>query len=425
MAFRFERFVALRYLRSKRKEVFISIITVISVIGVALSVMVLDITLAVMTGFEAELQSKLIDANAHLVFRRFGGDMENWQELAARLEREPDVTSVVPFTFSQAMISTRGGARGVVIRGVADTAVAREKLAKMLPDPEEVNRLFVPNPIPVERPDGSYDDVVLPPLIVGAAFRDSYGVDEGSTVTVLTPQVTSSPQGLVPKLKRFLIVGSYSSGLMEYEKGLVYTAMSDAQRFFGLDGKVSGIEVNVNDLFRSREIGERIVSNLGSLANGLTMTDWTEPNKPLWDAIRLEKRVYFIVLLLLVLIASFSIVSTLVMVVMEKSRDIAIMKSMGASDQLVKRIFMLQGSIIGLAGIILGTFLGFTGCIVLREYGFKLDETVFSLKQVPVRMLPENFVLVAISAFVITVVAGIYPARRAARLRPADVLRYE
>lgn len=425
MASRFEPFVALRYLRSKRKEVFISIITVISVLGVAVSVMVLDIVLAVMTGFEAELQSKLIDANAHLIFREIGGDMEDWEELVSVIEKDPDVVTVVPFTFSQAMISTKGGARGVIIRGVPNRGDARGKLARLLPSERETQRLFTPATTPVERPDGTIDEVVLPPLIVGAAFRDQFGVKEGSTVTVLTPQVTSSPQGLIPRLKRFLVVGTYASGLIEYEKGLAYTSLADAQRFFGLGSKVTGIEVDVTDLMRARKIGERIMRSLGPRAAGIVMTDWTEPNKPLWDAIRLEKRVYFIVLLLLVLVASFSIVSTLVMVVMEKSRDIAILKSMGAADSTVRNIFMLQGSIIGAAGIVLGTILGIAGCFALRRYGFKLDESVFSLKEVPVHMIPANFVTVAVAAFVITVIAGVYPARRAAKLRPADVLRYE
>ncbi len=211
---------------------------------------------------------------------------------------------------------------------------------------------------------------------------------------------------------------------MEYESGLAYTSIEEAQRFFSLAGAVSGIDVATTDMFQARAIADRLIQELGE-DSGLYATDWTEPNKPLWEAMKLEKQVYFIVLLLLILIASVSIVNTLVMVVMEKSRDIAVLKSMGAKDRSILAIFMLQGTVIGVLGISLGTFLGYAGCWALREFGFPLNAAVFSVDQVPVRMLPENFLVVAISAFFITLSAGIYPAMRAARLRPAEVLRYE
>lgn len=422
---RFESFLATRYLRSKRKEVFISIITIISVLGVAVSVVVLDIVLSVMTGFEEELQSKLLDASAHVIVRKHGGELDDYQAVAERVKRVPEVTSAFPFTMNQALISNDSGARGVLIRGVADQPEAREKLAKLLGDPKAVDVLFHPPVIRVERPDGEMNEVRLPALIVGKALRDKLGLLPGTPVSLLSPQMSSSPQGLIPKMKRFLVIDSYSSGLVEYESGLAYTALPDAQAFFGLENSVSGLEVSVQDLMRARRVADDIVQTLGGDSSPFVATDWTEPNKPLWDAIRLEKRVYFIVLLLLILVASFSIVSTLIMVVMEKSRDIAILKTMGASDRMILRVFVLQGSIIGVSGIILGTLLGYLGCLALRIYGFPLDEAVFSMRQVPVHMKLENFAAVAVAAFFITVLAGVYPALRAARLRPADALRFE
>ena len=420
----FESFVARRYLRSKRKEVFISIITVISVLGVAISVMVLNMVLAIMTGFELELQSKLIDATSHLTFKRLGGDIAEYEPLVAQVRAQPNVLSAEPFTFNQALISTAHGSRGILIRGESDSASFRTKMEKMNAVRVQIERLFHPPPVEVKRPDGAIDSVTLPGLIIGKALSDKLGLYPGDIVNVFSPQLGSSPKGLIPKVRRFQILGLYNSGLAEYEAGLAYTDLSTAQLFFDLNSSVSGIEASVTDMYKARTFGEQILDKL-SPNDQLYFSDWTEPNKPLWEAIQLERRVYFIVLLLLILIASFSIVSTLVMVVMEKSRDIAILKCLGAADSSILRIFILQGSIIGTTGIIIGTILGYLGCIALREVGFPLDESVFSLKQVPVHLDALSFVIVAISAFVITLLAGVYPALRAARLKTADALRYE
>lgn len=425
MAGGFERFIAFRYLRSKRKEVFISIISIISILGVAISVMVLDIVLAVMTGFEAELREKLVGANAHVVVRRLGGHIEEWAPLREQILGVPGVVAAFPYTYNQAMITSPSGARGIIIHGVSEFPEAKAKVAQYLEAGSDIEALFSHPEIEIMRPDGTPDIVRLPPLIVGRELRRKLGLPLGEPVTLFSPEMSSSPQGLIPKQRRFAIIGAYSSGLVEYESALAYTSLRDAQTFFGLGEEVTGIEVKVQNLFEARAIADRILEQLGGADSVYYATDWTEPNKPLWDAIKLEKRVYFIVLLLLILVASFSIVSTLVMVVMEKGRDIAIMKSMGARDSSILRIFLIQGAMIGTAGTILGTLLGILGCYGLREFGFEIDRSVFSLDQVPVHMLPSNFIVVGISAFVITTLAGIYPAVRASRLKPAEALRYE
>lgn len=422
--FAFERFIAMRYLKSKRKEVFISIITIISILSVAISVVVLDLTLAVMTGLETEIRAKLVDANAHLVVQRLGGDFEATSELLDKIRAVDGVVAASPYTYSQAMLSTENGARGLLIRGVADDSFARGKIAKVLHS-ISIDDLFKPVKVFITRPDGIEDEIEMPGIIVGKTLRDRLGLMPNIPVSIFSPQFLSSPQGLIPRMRRFMPIGYYSSGLIEYENGLAYMSIKDAQAFFGMGNNVSGIEVAVSDLFRSREIAKKIVDTITNEQGTYYATDWTEQNKPLWDAMRLEKRVYFIVLLLLILVASFSIVSTLVMVVMEKSRDIAVMKAIGAKDRVVLWIFLIQGALIGLGGIILGSVFGYIGCIALREYGFKLDERVFSLDRVPVHIIPSNFVLVAVSAFLITAAAGIYPAWRAARLKPAESLRYE
>ncbi|MBP9837848.1 MAG: ABC transporter permease [Proteobacteria bacterium] len=421
----FENFVALRYLRSKRKEVFISIITVISILGVALSVMVLDIVLAVMTGFEHELQAKLIDTSAHITLKKYGTEITDYEETIKKIRELEEVVAAEPFTYNQAMITTSSGSRGILIRGVDDSESSKEKLTKTLLNKDDLVDLFNAPKIEILRPDGETDFVQLPTLIIGKALRDRLMIAKDSIVTLLSPQFGNTPQGLLPKARRFAVVGVYSSGLIEYENGLAYASIKDAQSFFNLSNAITGIEITVKDLLKSKQVAEKIIDKLGGPQSQLYATDWTEPNKPLWEAMKLEKQVYFIVLLLLILIASFSIVSTLVMVVMEKGRDIAVLKSMGATNKSILKIFFLQGLIIGIVGIIIGTVFGVLGCLGLREYGFPLDEAVFSLKQVPVHMSLINFIKVDVAAFFITLTAGIYPAWRASKLNPADALRYE
>lgn len=420
----FESFVARRYLKSKRKEVFISIITVISVLGVAISVLVLNMVLAIMTGFEIELQSKFVDANAHLTFKRIGGEISNYEPVVEQIRGQPDVLAAEPFTFNQALLTTPQGSRGILIRGEPETSTFRERMLKMKAAPLQFDRLFNPPPVEVKRPDGSVDMVELPGLIIGKALSERLGIYPGDVVNMFSPQFGSSPKGLIPKLRRFQIVGIYNSGLTEYEAGLAYSSISATQNFFELGSRVTGIEATVTDMYKAKPIGEKILANLSS-DEPLYFSDWTEPNRALWEAIKLERRVYFIVLLLLILIASFSIVSTLVMVVMEKSRDIAILKCLGATDSSILRIFILQGSIIGTTGILFGSLLGYLGCVALKTVGFPLDVSVFSLEQVPVHLDPWAFLTVAVAAFFITLLAGVYPAMRAARLKTADALRYE
>lgn len=425
MAMFFEKFVAFRYLRSARKEVFISVITAISVIGVALSVMVLNMVLAVMSGFEGELQSKLINANAHITVRSFYGELRDYKKVVEQVLEVPNVTAAYPYTYHTAMLTTSVGAKGILIRGVDNSPEPRAKLESVLVHPERIDQLFSQAETSVVRPDGELDMVKLPPIIVGEALARSLHLTAENPVTMFAPKLSASPQGLIPRLKRFVPIARYQSGLVEYENGLAYMSMKDAQYFFGMPDAVTGVEISVDNLMQAPAIAQLVYQHLGGDNSGYTVKDWTDLNRPLWEAMKLEKKVYFIVLLLLILIASFSIVSTLVMVVMEKSRDIAILKTMGASDNMILRIFLMQGCVIGVSGIVLGNILGISGCLLLQQYGFEIDERVFGLETVPVYINSGNFIVVAIAAFLITAIAGIYPALRGARLRPADSLRFE
>lgn len=422
---KFEPFVAVRYLRSKRKEVFVSVITIISLLGVAISVMVLNIVLSVMTGFEEELQSKLIDANAHITLRRFTGNLNYTEGLKEIITETQGVKSVYPFTYSQAMIKTDQGARGILVRGVPNEPDSKEKVQKNLKENASTDSLFVNAPVDILRPDGQTERISLPTIILGEELQRRIGVEVGGIVTLLSPDFSSSPLGLMPRHRRFVVSAIYSSGLVEYEAGLIYMGIDEAKKFFAFEDKVSGIELSVFDRNNTGGIIQSLEHALENYPDGLILSDWTDQNKPLWEAIKLEKRVYFIVLLLLILVASFSIVATLVMVVMEKGRDIAIFKTMGATDSQILRIFLLQGAIIGFSGVLLGTAFGYFGCLALRTYGFPIDAKVFSLDTVPVHMNATNFIVVAVSGFIITSLVGLYPARRASRLIPAEALRFE
>lgn len=421
----FERFVAFRYLRSKREEVFISIITVISLLSVAISVMVLNMVMAIMTGFETELQKKLLDTNAHILVRRIGGPIRDWESLQEKVAAIPGVEAAFPYTYSQIMISSEGGSRGLIVRGISDQESPRKKLVKLLNSEKIVESIFNPQPAVVNRPDGTVDQVNLPPLVIGKELAKNLQLYVGSLVTVFSPQFSASPRGLIPKLRRFQVVGIYSSGLHEYESSLAFTSLSAAQKFFDLKSQVTGIEASVFDFLHAQKTADDVRVALSSEDNSYYVSDWTEPNKALWEAIRHERKVYFLVLLLLVLLASFTIVSTLVMVVMEKNKDIAVMKSLGCADASIIRIFLLQGVIVGFVGVVGGSLAGYLGCLGLDTFGYPLDAAVFGLDQVPIHMEPLNFLIVAVAGFVITSLSGIYPALRAAKVRPAEVLRYE
>lgn len=415
----------MRYLWSRRGEAFITIITLISILGVAIGVMVLNMLMAVMTGFQHELREKIVGTNSHIVVRRLSGKIYDWHDVTERIKAVPGVSSVSAFTYHQALLRTQTGSTGILIRGIEKGSSAESQLAGYVEDPKEMSALFEPPPVAVSNEDGQQESVILPSLIVGKELVRSLGLITGTPVSLLSPSMTSSPFGLMPKFRRFTVAGIYNSGLVEYESGLAYADIKEAQKFFNMGDSVSGLEVRVRDIDESPRIAKAIVDGLGGLSSGYYAQDWTETNKPLWDAMRLEKKVYFIVLLLIVVMASFSIISTLIMIVLEKRRDIAVLKTMGASTGSISKIFVLQGSVIGGIGTAVGLLGGYLGCLALQKYGFPLDERIFQMSTVPVRMEFWNFAVVGAVAFGICFLATIYPALRASSLEPSEVLRYE
>ena len=424
-SFRFSKKVALRYLWSRRSEAFITIITLISIIGVAIGVMVLNIVMAVMTGFQNELRDKIINTNSHIVVRKLGGKIAAWRDVAAQIGSIKGVASVSAFTYHQALIRTPAGNNGILIRGVERGSSAAEQLARYLEPGDKLDNLFNPPDVAVSTLEGGEGQAGLPGIVIGRELARSSTLITGTPVAILSAQVESSPFGLVPKYRRFVITGTYSSGLVEYESGLAYVSLAEAQKFFRMGDSVSGLEIRVDNVYESPAIAREIVDRLGGLSGGIYAQDWTETNKPLWDALKLEKKVYFLVLLLIVVMASFSIISTLIMIVLEKRRDIAIMKTMGASTAAIANIFRLQGAVIGALGTAAGLIGGYLGCLGLRRYGFPLDERIFQMSKLPVQIDWLNFLLVGACAFLICCFATVYPARRASSLEPSEVLRYE
>ena len=418
----FIKTIAHRYLWARRGEAFIGILTWISVVGVALGVAVIAIVMAVMTGFEHELREKIVGANSHIVVKSINGQIGNWVGVTDSISKVPEVVAVSPFSYNQALVRTDSGATGVLIRGVPEHDSAGQ-LASYLQRPEDLGLLFNPPPALVPGADETPNEVNLPGIIVGRELSHTLGLFPGSIVSLLSPGVSSTPFGLVPRYKRFVVVATYRSGLIEYESGLAYVSLGAAQEFFRLGDSVYGIEVRIKNIEEAPAAARRIEAAIGGASAGFIVQDWTQTNKPLWDALRLEKRVYFIVLLLIIVMASFSIISTLVMIVLEKRKDIAVLRTIGASSATIGRIFRRQGMIIGGLGTVGGLVLGLSGCLLLQKYGFPLDEKVFPVHTLPIRMEPLNFILVGVAAFLICALATIYPARRAAALEPSDILR--
>ncbi len=422
----FSKKIALRYLWSKRAEAFISIITVISVIGVAIGVMVLNIVMAVMTGFEHELREKIVGTDSHIVIsNRSGGRIEGWEDAARQVSSVAGVSSVSPFTYNQVLIRSDSRSSGLLVRGIQQSSASAKQVESYLGANQSLDALYNPPSVTVLTADGGEDEAKIPGILIGRSLARSLGVFVGTPVSILSPQVSSTPFGLVPSFRRFVVVGTYSSGLVEYESGVAYVALQEAQRFFGMGDGVSGLEVRVAEIQKAPEVAQAVLEKLGGPTAGFAVRDWTETNRPLWEAIQLEKRVYFIVLLLIIVMASFSIVTTLIMIVLEKRKDIAIMKTMGASTASVSWIFRIQGAVIGGLGTIIGLVLGFVGCVALKKFGFPIDERIFQMSTLPIHIEPLNFVMVGVAAFLICFFATMYPARRAAQLEPSEVLRYD
>lgn len=409
--FNFSSFIALRYLWSKRSEAFITIITVVAILGVAIGVMVLNIVMSIMSGFEHELQTSVV-GSSHIQVSKANSKIDGWRNVLDTIRKVKDVEQVSAYSQHQALITYKNRSFGVLMRGLAEDTKDWQNLESQN---EELKKRL-------SKQTFDSTEAELPGIILGSSLGRNLGLDIGDPISILSAQMGSSPFGLMPKYKRFLITGFYHSGSAGVDDAMVYVALEQAQAFFRLSDTVNYITASVKYPDRSADIARQIETSLGK---GFVALDWTQQHQELWEAMKLEKRVYFIVLLLLIVMASFSIITTLVMIVMEKRKDIAVLRTLGASGKSIAKIFMLQGTVIGVIGTVSGTILGYVGCVILRSYGFPLPANVFPTDVVPVQMSSMSFTIVAVFSMLICYLATIYPARRASRLKPSIVLRYD
>ncbi|MGI6681296.1 MAG: FtsX-like permease family protein [Bdellovibrionota bacterium] len=413
--------VANRYLCTKRKEAFISIISIVSLLGIAIGVGVLNIVMAIMTGFEYELKNKIIGANSHIIVKRSLSDILDSDKIEEKISKVKDVKTVSPFIYRQGLLKYKDRTIGMLIKGLKEGSDASKKLFENVAGNEE-SVLYKKQ----DYYDASTNHISsLPVIIIGKQLSMDLGLYRGAIVTLLSSSLQSSPFGLMPKYKRFIVGDIYSSGLSEYESGLVYVDIKEAQSFFEMKDRVSGFEIFLNDLDAAPIVANNIDKELKQISPYYFTQTWLDLNRPLWEALQLEKKTYFIVLLLIIIMASFSVVTTLVMIVLEKRKDVAVLKTLGATTNDIAKVFVSMGVVIGFFGTVLGVILGMIGCICLEEFGFPLDARVFPVDRVPVKVEVVNVVVVSVSSFLISLLATIYPATRASKLNPSEVLRYE
>ena len=413
---RYELFVGLRYLRARRRERFISLLTLISILGVMIAVVTLNLAVAVMTGFEEVFRDRLLSLNAHVVLVKPASYLTGYDELASRLEKRDDVTTAAPALTGQIILTSKSRVSGAIVRGI-DPDRAPADLERFLQQ-GRMSDLKTLTPVVVNG-----RDLRLPGIIIGDRLADQLRVRQGDALQAVSPIGSPTAVGLIPRIKRFAVVGIFDSGMREYDAGLVFLNLPDAQGFFGFGKVATSIEITVDDVGKAQGIAEEIQSAVG---RRYLVEDWSRLWPNLFAALRLEKTVYFLVLLLMVLIAAFNIISTLIMVVMEKRKDIAVLRSMGASRGSIRMIFLLKGWIIGAIGTLSGVVLGYVLAVLLQRYQFiELPEDVFPVSTVPVSISPLYFGVVALASLAICCLASIYPARQAARLHPVDVIRYE
>jgi lipoprotein-releasing system permease protein len=414
---RYEYFIGLRYLRARRQETFISLITLISILGVMIGVMTLNVVMGVMTGFEETLRDRLLGINAHVAVVKSGDQLRDYQNVLDQVVKEEGVVAATPTVYGQVMLTSGARVTGVVVRGVDPDRVNKVVDIQRYMKEGTVAGLKSQHPLQIEG-----RTVLLAGIVLGERLAGQLGVFVGSPVQVVSPLGSATAIGVIPKVRRFVVSGILNTGMSEIDSTLVFMGLADAQKFFELGDGVTNIEIRVNDVNRSREIAEQIQRRLGF---PYFTEDWSRLWPNLFSALQLEKTVYFLVLLLMVLIGAFNIISTLVMVVMEKKKDIAILRSMGATRESIRNIFLFKGSIIGIIGTSLGVLLGLAVCVILDKYGFQLPKDTFLISTVPVRIYLGNFVLVAVASLFVCLVASIYPARQAAKLDPVEIIRYE
>ncbi len=406
----FELFIGGRYLRSKQQHSFISLITGLSIAGVCVGVMALIVVIAVMAGFESDMKSRILGVESHLVIMRQRDAFKDYRRVLETIKSTDGVQAATPFVYSQVMLRSSLGVSGAVMRGI-DPATAGTVITYFNND--ELRQLALSH-------EG--DAPKIPGIILGKELARNLGVFKGDTVAVISPRGTLSPIGHIPAMKQFRVIGLFESGMYEYDGSLAYIHLQDAQKVLRMGDAVTGIEIRVDNIYDAAAIGQKIVRQL---KYPYWARDWMQMNRNLFSALRLEKTVMFIILALIILVAAFNIASSLIMMVMEKTKDIAIMKAMGATDRSIRRIFVFKGMAVGVIGTVLGVCAGVTLCTLLAHYQFiELPSDVYYISTLPVQLNLLDVVMIAASALVICFIATLYPAHKASKLNPVEAIRY-
>jgi lipoprotein-releasing system permease protein len=405
----YQLFIALRYLKSRKRHKGISVNALISIGGVAVGVMALLVVLSVMSGFHEDLQRKILGVSAHVVVLDYRGKISGYNDVLKKLEGEEDIASSAPFVLGQVMVSYGNRAHGVFLRGMIPEMEAKTT--------DILSFIKNGNPKDLSPKNG------IPGIIIGRELASSLGVFIGDTINIVSPFGEIGPLGMLPKVKPFRVVAIFEIGMFEYDSNLVLSDIRPAQEFFGMGEDITGIELRLKDIYKASSLRKRLQSELGF---PLYARDWMQMHKNLFSALKLEKFAMFVILILIILVASFNIISTLIMNVIEKTREIAILKAMGATNRGIMTIFILQGLFIGIVGTIIGVTSGYLLNNLLDKYQIiKLPADVYYLSHLPVKMKLFDFLTVSLSAIIISFLATLYPARQAAKLNPVEPLRYE
>ena len=409
----YELFIGGRYLRAKQRHAFISLITILSIAGVAVGVMALIVVIAVMAGFEADLKSRILGGQPQVIVKRHGGAFTDYHKVLEKIEQTEGVEAATPFILSQVMLRAKGGASGAVLRGIDP-----ESAGRVMTTLKQVN---LPDPADA----GSNRDTAnaVPGIVLGRELARNLGVIRGDVIYLISPRGMLSPIGHVPAMKQFRVTGFFESGMYDYDQTFAYIHIKDAQRLMRMGASVSGIDIRVTNIYEAREVSKLITSKLKFPYWSM---DWMQMNRNLFKALKLERRVMFIILTLIILVAAFNIASSLIMMVMGKTRDIAILKAMGATERSIRKIFVFNGMVIGTFGTLLGLGLGLLLCFLLKHIDVHelAGEIYYFTTSLPVKLEIVNVVSIIAAALLICFLATLYPARQASKLNPVDAIRY-
>jgi lipoprotein-releasing system permease protein len=403
-----EIFIAGKYLKAKRKEGFISLISFLSVAGVTVGVMALVIVIAVMSGAETDFRKRILGLEPHILVMNYSGKFDNYSQMVTKLDQSELIKGVSPILFAQAMIRSSHSFSGVMVRGIDPEkgfslvkGFSPEKLKRLLGKKRTINE--------------------LPGIILGKELANSAGVIKGDKVILMSPHGFISPVGHIPSMKRFIVKDTFDSGMYEYDNTLAYVNLKEAQQLSGAENRVSAIGIWIDNVFGV----EKVKESLSKIVNyPFYMRDWMEINKSLFSALKLEKTAMFIILTLIILVAAFNIASALIMMVMEKTRDIAVLKAMGATNKTIRVIFIFKGMIIGFLGTFIGTAMGVAACFILKKYDFIQLPDAYPFSTLPVQLEFIDVFTIAVSAIIICFFSTLYPSYKASKMDPVEALRY-